>query len=262
MSPSATFEGPTETDVSSLRSAILSEVASFDVDFFDDRDVARIEHDDLYIRRFLLQNGSEDLAVKTAIEALRWRKKFRVNDLRSRDVDRRLLSEGGMFAHNRDREGCKLLIFSVRKYEKQMFEFIEVKRLLSYWLDRIEREEYGKKVTVVFDLSDAGLENVDLQFVRHLIKLFKFYHPWMLSKVILYDMPWIIQAVWKLIYSWLPSSSAEKIRFADKKTIDQFIDKDQQLLRWGGTDQYEFEFREEVPGNTTPWLNSRSLHLM
>ncbi|KAF2353202.1 CRAL-TRIO lipid binding domain [Trinorchestia longiramus] len=259
MSPSV-LEVPTETDVSAVRSAILSEIARFNADFFDDRDVSRIIHDDLYIKRFILQNGSEEAAVKTAIDALRWRKKFMANDIKAVDVNQRLIMDGSIFPHNRDIDGCKLLVISVRKYEKRLFDFIDVKRILSYWLDRLEREEYGRKVTVLFDLSETGSENVDFQFVRHLIKVFKFYHPWMLSKVILYDMPWIIQSLWKIIYSWLPTSSAEKIRFADQKTITEFIERDQLLQRWGGTDDYEYRFTEEILGNSTPWMKNQTLY--
>ena len=56
----------------------------------------------------------------------------------------------------------------------------------------IHREERGKRISIVLDMSNAGLSNVDIPFISFLVNLFKFYYPDMLNSIIVFEMPWIM----------------------------------------------------------------------
>ena len=56
----------------------------------------------------------------------------------------------------------------------------------------IHREEQGKRISIVLDMSNAGLSNVDIPFISFLVNLFKFYYPDMLNSIIVFEMPWIM----------------------------------------------------------------------
>ena len=45
----------------------------------------------------------------------------------------------------------------------------EVKKVLVYYLERLSREEEGKKISWVFDCKNAGLKNMDLELVNFII---------------------------------------------------------------------------------------------
>lgn len=54
------------------------------------------------------------------------------------------------------------------------------------------REEYGKWITVVFDMRDTGMKNMDMEFIQYMIDLFKSYYPWILNNIIVFEMPWLL----------------------------------------------------------------------
>ena len=54
------------------------------------------------------------------------------------------------------------------------------------------REERGKRISIILDMGNAGLSNVDIPFIGFLINLFKLYYPDMLNSIIVFEMPWIM----------------------------------------------------------------------
>lgn len=48
-----------------------------------------------------------------------------------------------------------------------------------------------------------------------------------------------------MIKTWLPAAAVRKIKFLSKSNIDEFVDEDQRLEAWGGTDDWEYEFEPE-----------------
>ena len=52
--------------------------------------------------------------------------------------------------HSDSKEGCKLMVLALAKY-KGGDKMDEIKRVLVYYLERLEREELNKKISWVFD---------------------------------------------------------------------------------------------------------------
>lgn len=48
------------------------------------------------------------------------------------------------------------------------------------------------KISVLFDMTDCGLSNMDLDFVKYFIGLFVNYYPQFLSYIIVLDMAWVL----------------------------------------------------------------------
>ena len=61
-----------------------------------------------------------------------------------------------------------------------------------YNLERLNREERGEQITVMFDCKGAGLKNMDMEFVQFLIGCMKEYYPDPLNYILVYDMPWVL----------------------------------------------------------------------
>jgi CRAL/TRIO domain len=47
-------------------------------------------------------------------------------------------------------------------------------------------------------MSDCGLSNMDLDFTKYLINLFKSYYPNFLNYIIVYDMAWVLNGIFIL----------------------------------------------------------------
>lgn len=95
-------------------------------------------------------------------------------------------------------------------------------------------------------MVDAGLSNMDMDLTKYLIGLFKDYYPNFLNYIIILEMPWVLNAAFKIIKSWLPAKAIPKIKFVNKSSLKEFVDPADALKCWGGTNDYVFAFVPET----------------
>lgn len=88
--------------------------------------------------------------------------------------------------------------------------------------------------TVLFECEGAGLKHFDVEMVQYLISTFKNWYPYALNYILVFDMPWVLNAAWKLVKGWLPPAGQQKTKFVSKSTIVEYLPPDQHLSRWGG----------------------------
>jgi len=84
-----------------------------------------------------------------------------------------------------------------------------------------------------------------------MIDILKDYYPYVLNYILVMDMPWVLNAAWKIIKAWLPAGAVKKIKFVNKNTIDEFVPYDQKFVHWGGEDDWAYEFVDEKPQKST-----------
>ena len=53
--------------------------------------------------------------------------------------------------------------------------------------------------------------------------------------MMIYEMPWVLNAVWKLIKQLLSDEQQKFVIFAKKSEVDKYIARDQLLVHMGGT---------------------------
>ncbi len=70
--------------------------------------------------------------------------------------------------------------------------------------------------------------------VKFLVNCLKFYYPQMLAYLLVYDIPFILNAAWRLVKSWLDPVAQKMIVFVGKTTIQQYIDVDNLPKAMGG----------------------------
>lgn len=51
----------------------------------------------------------------------------------------------------------------------------------------------NNKMCMVFDMTGAGLSNMDMELVRFVVNCFKIYFPDLLQWLLVYNMPWVLQ---------------------------------------------------------------------
>ena len=86
-------------------------------------------------------------------------------------------------------------------------------------------------MSLFMDCSEAGYSNMDLDLVKFIISLFKQFYPMKLGSIYVYEMPWVMNAGWSIIKSWLSPAARNKMRFLQKDSIGQFFNRDQLIAR-------------------------------
>ena len=55
-------------------------------------------------------------------------------------------------------------------------------KLLSFWLERIQRKEPGERIVFILDNTDTGMRQSDMGFISFIIECLATYFPCMLGK--------------------------------------------------------------------------------
>uniref|UniRef100_A0A4W5Q4W4 Motile sperm domain containing 2 n=1 Tax=Hucho hucho TaxID=62062 RepID=A0A4W5Q4W4_9TELE len=212
-------------------------------DKYDSRDVDRLQKDDALVEAYLTwRQYSVDDALKMIDDSFLWRKEFGLNDLTESSIPKWMFETGAVFLHGYDKEGNKLFWFKVKLHTKDAKTIMDKKKYVAFWLERYAKREPGMPLTVVFDMADSGISNIDMDFVKYIINCFKVYYPKFLSKMIIVDMPWIMNAAWKIVKTWLGPEAISKLKFASKNEIQTFIDPEYLPLHMGGTDPFKYSY--------------------
>ncbi|CAG2062891.1 unnamed protein product [Timema podura] len=240
---------PSSAHIQELRSAFFKKLETEGAPVeggFHPADLARVKNSDDWLRRFLIHHeGNLNDALQMMWDCLEWRKTFGTNDISESNIKMEYVNEGCLFAHNRDKDGKSILVFKSKKHVKGQKDMDELKRVVVYWFERLERMDKGNSITLFFDMADTGMSNMDMEFIKYLIGLFKVYYPNFLNYIVIFEMPWILNAAFKIIKTWLPAKAVQKIKFVNKSTLKEFVDPDQALKSWGGNDEYVFSFVPE-----------------
>lgn len=239
-------EPPTLTQIETIRNEFKEKITSIGSDLFDERDIDKLMKDNLYVSRFwihafFIPGDRVENAVNLVTDTFKWRKEFGVNDINESDLDMDLLNRGSLYYHNRDMKGSKLLVFCIRKHNKDAKKIETMKKMLIFILERLDKEEAGKRITIIFDSEGAGVSNFDLEQVKFLIHVLISYYPNFVEKILVFEMPWILNTAWKIIKSLLPPPAVARIKFVTKSNIKELISKDQLPITWGGEDTWEFD---------------------
>lgn len=213
---------------------------------FHPRDLERV-NDDKYLMRIIAhtENNAQH-AANMLWDILVWRKNVGASDINETNIRMDYVNEGSIFPYGRDIDGCLLLVFKFKIYFKYKKDFEEVKKILIYWLDRIEREENGNKISVFCDMSDHGVTDFDITLSTYTISLFHKYYPHFLNYLVIFQMHWSLTPTFKMVKSLFPPRSASRIKLVTKNTLFKVVQLDHALKSWGGRDIYEFKF---VPEN-------------
>nr|CAB3263911.1 probable glycerophosphoryl diester phosphodiesterase 3 [Phallusia mammillata] len=215
----------------------------------DPRDYNRIMHDDKYANCFLLwRQGNVELAYSLALVVLKWRKEKEIYDLKADDFSDEIIMRGIIYTHGKAKDGSLLVYFVTRQQTKDIKA--QVQRLLTMWLERIQQAYPGQSITFLLDVSKSSLANVDLGGIKFMLECFTTNFPGMLEKIIILEMPWIMNAIWKVVKQWMTENQRKKTVFSSFKDLKQYIDPDQLHPYMGGTDNWEYSyppFADDIP---------------
>ncbi|KAM9801803.1 motile sperm domain-containing protein 2 isoform 1-T1 [Syngnathus typhle] len=232
-----------EEKIEQTRERFKNEFLKESSDKYDQRDVDRLQKDNSLVEGYLMWRlYVVDDALKMIDESFHWRKEYGVNDLSESSIPRWMFETGAVFLHGYDREGNKLLWFRVKLHVKDAKTIIDKKKYVAFWLERNVKKEPGMPMTVVFDMSESGLANIDMDFVKYVVSCFKMYYPKLLSMMIIVEMPWIMNAAWKIVKTWLGPEAISKLKFASRSELQSYIDPEYLPPHMGGNDLFKYSY--------------------
>jgi len=243
-------ENPSEQELKEIRTIVTNKADEVGLDEIDTACLQRIKSDDAYVSKFFKHTFDHpgpqvEAAAKMIMNTLKWRKEFGAGLITEADFPPSMLERASLFSHNRDKDGKKLLIFSVGKHFKGMEKMEDMKKFFVYFLERLNREERGDQITVMFDCKGAGLKNMDMEFVQFLIGCMKEYYPDPLNYILVFEMPWVLNAAFKIIKAWLPPAAVKKIKFLTKSNMGEYVTEENRLEEWGGSDPWQYQWEHE-----------------
>jgi hypothetical protein len=199
-------------------------------------DVEKIREDDWYVTRFLLRNKRKvDQSVDMLKNSMRWRKELEIPFLKETDFPQEFYRMGGVFPYMKDREGNAMIYMRIKLHKKIPELELALKQYVVYIMNKVDVEVDGKGMAIVFDCKDAGVGNVDMDMLWFLISSMNKYYPKGLSYILVYELPWILNAVWKIAKGWIPEEQRKLIKFANKTEIDNYVDTENLPDFLGGT---------------------------
>ncbi|XP_053312924.1 motile sperm domain-containing protein 2 [Spea bombifrons] len=212
-------------------------------DRYDSRDVERLQKDDTWLESYLLwRHNVMDDALKMIDESLKWRKEIGINDLSESVIPKWCFDIGATYLHGYDKEGNKMLWLRVKLHIRDAKTNEDKKKCVAFWLERYAKREPGKLLTVVFDMAECGLSNIDMDFVKFVINCFKIYYPRYLSKIVIFEMPWIMNAAFKIVKGWLGPEAINMLKFVNRSEIQEYISAEYLPSHMGGTDPFKYSY--------------------
>ena len=191
---------------------------------FYKKDVDLILADDWTMSRFLLRCRLEPKRGIDLVEAAaKFRKEFKMGETKPSDFPAEIYQVGGIFHYEPDRVGNQTLWMRAKFHRRcgQMNHIM--KQFILCTMEQCDKASGGRGVAVVFDLSECGLKNADPTLLYWLLNSFRSYCPKGLSYILVYNLPWVLNATCSLALSWLSSTNRKRLRFIEGDQILKFI---------------------------------------
>ncbi len=82
-------------------------------------------------------------------------------------------------------------------------------------------------LTILTDCTDTGIKNVDTDGMKFFHTVVEEYYPGLVNATVVYKMPTVLEAVYKLFRSWLNEEQNKYMYLTDKKNINNYVSVDQ-----------------------------------
>ena len=220
------------------------------------KDLERIKRDSNWLRAFYKHAICDDAKTVTMVhDVLTWRKQFEANDLLTPGkypFPEEMLTKGYIFVRNEDINCQPLFHFIIKLHKKDLYSQAQLQRFIAWFFERAYKFNIDDPIVLLFDMSDAGLSNLDMKMIEFVVNCLKTYYAGLIDYMILYQMPFIFNAAWKIIKNWLPPEALKIIKFVDKKSIREFVQESQLFVHMGGTDTYKYVYNAKDYAITAP----------
>jgi hypothetical protein len=207
-----------------------------------EREVLRIDQE---LARFLRSRvWKYEEARDGVVGWLVWRREYRPTHIRPSDCDEAISRSGAFFFHGYDVLGQPLCYLNVSLIDPSEGDIERRQRYIIFQMERAKRmiklDGSAGRCAAVFDLSGAGLGNLDRPLLMFLLTAVKRYYPDSFGRVYLVNMPYAFRFVWSWVKPMLALHAQEKVRFIDEEGgLSEFVERRWLLQKYGGDGVYD-----------------------
>ena len=185
-----------------------------------------------------------DEARNGVVDWLKWRREYRPMHIQPRDCDEAISRSGAFFFHGYDHLDQPLCYLNVSLIDPSEGEIERRQRYIILQMELAKRmiklDGSAGRCAAVFDLSGAGLRNLDRPLLVFLLTAVKRYYPDSFGRVYLVNMPYAFRFVWSWVKPMLAAHAQEKVRFIDDEGgLLEFVERRWLLQKYGGDAVYD-----------------------
>jgi hypothetical protein len=186
-------------------------------------------------------------ALQQLLDTIKWRHDWGVKEFIEKgetDICSEELLTGKSYFMGNDKFGRPINYVSVKDHIKDQFPSESTEKLTVFTMETGRKllQSPNESVTVIFDMTDFSLKNMDYQHLKFLINLLQNYYPESFSLGLILNAPWIFNSCWYIIRPWLDPVVENKIHFINNlDDLNQFIDPSVLPKRLNGT-QPDFNY--------------------
>lgn len=96
---------------------------------------------------------------------------------------------------------------------------------MAYLIYQVDDSVNGQSWSVIFDLTQTGWNNYDIDLLMHFLTLLREYFPVNLDYVLAINFPWILSAAWALAKQLIPPERRDVVVFISHKEVFNYIDR-------------------------------------
>ncbi|KAF7494812.1 hypothetical protein SSS_07161 [Sarcoptes scabiei] len=191
--------------------------------------------EDWMLKRFLLMNKRQvDKAFENFLEFFRFRNQYQLRTLTAgRVLAEEYFRVKPFDFFGRDKQNNRVWIVHLRYYKKISQLDLLLKLAIFYFFEQFDLEYERKRIDgicMIIDCRDFGITNLDLDLFHFLVKQIPFSYAGLVRNVLIYELPFLLQYLVKIVESWLPSytdKDGNQIKFfsiLNRKNIDEHFE--------------------------------------
>ncbi|EPY54168.1 sec14 cytosolic factor family protein [Schizosaccharomyces cryophilus OY26] len=211
--------------------------------------------DGLLLRFLRARKWNVEAALEMFIKTVHWRSRemnvsdiiYHADHLDKDDDFVRQLRIGKCFIFGEDKKNRPVCYIRARLHKVGDVSPESVERLTVWVMEtaRLILKPPIETATIVFDMTDFSLSNMDYGPLKFMIKCFEAHYPECLGECIVHKAPWLFQGVWSIIKSWLDPVVVSKVKFTrNVKDLQQYIKADSILKEFGGPNPWKYTYPE------------------
>lgn len=152
---------------------------------------------------------------------------------------------GKSYLHGVDKNGRPICVVRVRMHKAGEQSEESLERFTVYVIEttRMMLPPPVETATIVFDMSNFSLANMDYAPVKFMIKCFEANYPESLGAVLVHKAPWLFSGVWSIIKGWLDPVVAGKVHFTkNANDLEKFIPRDRIVKELEGDENWDYKY--------------------
>ncbi|GMM35405.1 Csr1 protein [Saccharomycopsis crataegensis] len=157
-----------------------------------------------------------------------------------------------------DKQGRPIVVVRPRLHHSsdQTIEEMQLYTLMVIETARLFLKEPVDSASILFDMSDFSLSNMDYSPVKFMISAFEAHYPESLGVLLIHKAPWVFSGIWNIIKNWLDPVVASKVNFTKNTSdLEKFIEAENLPASLGGKDDFEPTYIEPKEGENDLVIN-------